>query len=223
MGCIPRLAAMLPLLFTATAHAGNDGDTDTGDPGTGIYVNGTELLPADVTALAKTYGIRIGDAELSSAQAAAIKKVFGVDVDGRRFWYDRVFGAWGYIGLPPAGRLRPNIPFAAEMPEDASGGGTDVVVNGRILHPTEVVYLRQQYGYVIPGRYYLWPDGTYGFEGQAPSGRLPLADSRRGGAATGSFGTAIGDGDFVGYIPPRGWGDSSTPSVTCAPDGGCIF
>ena len=191
---------------------------------TGLFVNGKELTPADVNELQSKYGIKITDAQLSDEQTVTLKTIYGVEVDSGRFWYDAVSGAWGYIGLPTAGRIQPNLPFDATLPADASGGGTSVIVNGRMLHPAEVNYLQKLYGSVNPGRYWLLPDGTYGLEGQGPIGRLPQTGSGRNGVAgISSFGTAIGGDDFVGYIPPRAWGDSSTPMVTCAPDGGCIF
>ena len=48
------------------------------------------------------------------------------------------------------------MPLAGPLPADASGGGqgrlTAVFINGRELHPSDVMALRQ-YGPVIPGRY----------------------------------------------------------------------
>ena len=197
-------------------------ESETG--ATGFFVNGKELTSADINELQSKYGIKIMDATLSDEQIVTFKTIYGVEVDSKRFWYDAVSGAWGYIGLPTAGRIQPNLPFDATLPADASGGSTSVSVNGRMLHTAEINYLRELYGSVNPGRYWLLPDGTYGLEGGGPTGRLPQSASGRNGVTgTSSFGTAIGDGDFVGYIPPRAWGDSSTPTVTCAPDGGCIF
>ena len=221
MNLVLRCFLALLVVFFGFAHA--DEDDESRRDHTGLFVNGKELTFADVTELESRYGIKILDAKLSRDQTARLKAAFGVDVDGGKFWYDVVSGAWGYVGLPTAGRILPNLPFAAELAEDASGGGSDVVVNGRILHPAEVNYLLKLYGQVTPGRYWLLPDGTYGLEGQGPMGRLTTNAPRGGVTGSGMFGTVIGGDGITGYLPPRGWGDSDTPMVTCGPDGGCIY
>lgn len=72
------------------------------------------------------------------------------------YWYDVRTGAAGRWGGPVAAFLPPGLPLAGPLPADASGGGqgrlTAVFINGRELHPADVMALRQ-YGPVIPGRY----------------------------------------------------------------------
>lgn len=72
------------------------------------------------------------------------------------YWYDARTGAAGRWGGPVAAFLPPGLPLAGPLPADASGGGngrlTAVFINGRELHPSDVMALRQ-FGPVIPGRY----------------------------------------------------------------------
>jgi hypothetical protein len=53
--------------------------------------------------------------------------------------------------------------------------GTGVYVNGRQLTPYQVAQLRQVFGYVAPGSYWLRRDGTYGRVGGPALGNLYLA------------------------------------------------
>lgn len=188
---------------------------------TGIVVNGVELTQEAVLSLERNYRIRIADVELSDEQIAAVLDLFGIELKKGHFWYDSVSGAWGYEGLPPAGRIQPNLPVEGELRADASNGTTDVIVNGRILHQSEYDYLLRRFGYVIPGRYYLLPNGSYGFEGGPIMGNL-VPQWRPSIGGDNKFGTAIGGDGITGYIPPN-HGGTRTPMVTCGPDGGCMF
>ena len=188
--------------------------------GSGIYINGLEVSQAELDTLEHRHGIRVADVRLSRQQIYAIQQIYGVSVDGRRFWYDSISGAWGYEGLPAAGKTLPNLQVTAPISAYASGGGTDVIVNGRILHPTEVQYLIQRFGSVTPGRYFLLPDGSYGFEDGPVLGKLGASQYRSTRTGHDHSGTVIGADEFVSYIPPRVGGGVG---VSCAPDGGCIY
>ena len=190
---------------------------------TGYFVNGVEVNKQEQLALEHQYGIRIDEVALTEAQRQRVKEVFGIDIDGRRFWYDNVSGAWGYEGLPAAGVILPGLPINAPLQRDASGGDTNVLVNGRALHPTEVRYLAQHYGQVLPGDYYLLADGTYGFVGGLPIGRIQTAKARGAGGSQSRFGRTLGDGNgFLSFTSPQIGGRRGV-GVTCAPDGGCIY
>jgi hypothetical protein len=52
------------------------------------------------------------------------------------------------------------------MPANCSGQGTGVFVNGRELHPADVLTLTQL-TLVAPGRYWMDANGNFGFEGDA--------------------------------------------------------
>lgn len=184
------------------------------------YVNGQALAAEVVAALEQNYGLRLSDARPDAATRQAIKALYGVDVAGNRFWYDKLSGAWGYEGLPPAGQVAPFMNIGGPLSADASNGESNVTVNGRRLHHSEIRYLIQQFGSVVPGRYYLFANGNYGFEGGPVLGNL-WANRRGSSALSGrdKFGSVLGSGDFTGYIPSGSGG----VGVTCAPDGGCIY
>jgi hypothetical protein len=120
--------------------------------GTNVFVNGNELNPEDVAAIAATY--------------------HRMPVAGR-YWYDTISGAWGVEGQPPAGFVMPGYDFGP-IAEDASNGDTGVVINGREITWVEVERLRQILGVVRRGRW--WLDGrtwSYGVEGNpTPIGTL---------------------------------------------------
>jgi hypothetical protein len=106
-----------------------------------------------------------------------------------------VFGRFRQIG-DPNGFARSRTP------------GTGVFVNGRQLSPYEVAELRQIFGYVVPGSYWMQYDGTYGLVG---------------GPAIGNLYDAIQWSSRRNYAPPRYSGDRNTlyvPGVgVLLPDG----
>ena len=146
-----------------------------------------------------------------------------------RYWYDPVSGLWGMEGGPGAGQLYPNLSLGGPLRSDASvpSGTTNVFINGRELHPQEVYFLQNLYGYVIPGRYWLDPSGNGGFEGGPAIYNLGAAMASGMGSGGGSgggggrlghsvTGSVLGDGETTGYIGNDGTG------ITCGPDGGCF-
>jgi hypothetical protein len=93
--------------------------------------------------------------------------------------------------------------------------GTGVYVNGVELSEAQVLELTY-YGIYLPVGFY-WFDpqtGQFGVEGASSLG-LP-DEYYPYGSVTTDYGSTVIDGDFSGFISPDG-------SVTCGPDGGCIF
>lgn len=102
--------------------------------------------------------VQINGRPLDEAQRktlAALEQRIGPVPPGA-YWYDVRTGVAGRWGGPVAVFLPPGLPLAGPLPAEASGGGngrlTAVFINGRELHPSDVMALRQ-YGPVIPGRY----------------------------------------------------------------------
>ena len=85
-----------------------------------------------------------------------------------RYWYDAYSGLYGYEGQGAAGQLEPGLAVGGSLSATASGGGdgtvTGVFINGREIHPDEYAFLRQLFGQVIPGRYWMNAQGIGGFE-----------------------------------------------------------
>lgn len=108
-----------------------------------ITVNGVALDQDIIDALA-SYGVQLGQGD---------------------FWYNPESGLWGFWGGPALGQLYPGLQLGGALAWDASGGQTNVFVNGRALHPSEVQYLQGLYGFVVPGRYTFTATGDVSLEG----------------------------------------------------------
>jgi hypothetical protein len=96
-----------------------------------VIMNGRRLSDDELRAIEQTYRLRIPDAD---------------------YWYDRVLGAWGVRGGPTIGFIRPGLDLGGPMAADASGRGVGVFVNGRALHPIDVMALQAITGPIMPGR-----------------------------------------------------------------------
>lgn len=128
-----------------------------------VVINGRQLSDKEVQRAEQTYRIRIPDAE---------------------FWYDPVLGAWGGKGGPTMGFIAPGLVLGGPLRADASGGGTNVFVNGRELHAYDLAALQQLVGVIMPGRYFITAQGLAGFEGGPPQWNLAaMAEQASGGGA----------------------------------------
>lgn len=119
----------------------------TSAPSIHVVVNGESVTQAARQRLEQQYGLRM--------------------LEGR-YWYDATSGAWGLEGGPTMGYLMPGMPLGGPLRIDASGGGTAVIVNGRALHPYDLMSLQMLVGAVNPGRYFLDARGNMGFDGGPP-------------------------------------------------------
>lgn len=136
---------------------------------TEVVVNGIALDRATVTRLTQQFG----------------------PVPPGRYWYDPVSGLWGYSGGPMMGQMLPGLSLGGPLRPEASGGGdgrlTGLFINGRELHPMELQFLIALYGSVVPGRYWLLPNGIGGVEGGPPLFNLSQRTQQvYGGGGTGS-------------------------------------
>ncbi len=158
---ILAIAACLLLLATVGGVAADArADSD-------VVVNGVALSHADVAALTQAYG----------------------PIAPGRYWYDPMSGYVGLEGGPSAAQIDPGLPLGGPLSADASGGGTDVFINGREIHVAELEYLIGIFGWVEPGRYWLGADGIGGVEGGPASFNLH--------AAAGGGGGGGGDGSVI--------------------------
>jgi len=152
--------------------------------------------------------IIVNGQQLSSQQGQGLMQLYG-PIPAGSYWYDPVSGLWGLAGGPSTGQILPNLPMGGPLRADASNSRTGVFVNGREIHFQELAYLRQLYGVVNPGRYWMNAQLIGGYEGGPPVFNLRAADG--GGASGGSGynrnsigGGLMSDGNCAGYLSPSG-------------------
>lgn len=130
-----------PTLATLSRRAG--GLAARGAPDRFVVVNGRRLSEQRLDELQSQRGLRIDDG---------------------RYWYDPVSGACGAEGGPTAAFIPPGLELGGPLAVDASGGGTDVYVNGREIHALDLAALQGVIGPVSRGRYLLDPHGVVSYE-----------------------------------------------------------
>ncbi len=101
------------------------------------------------------------------AVIARLEALYGTILPDGAYWYDPVCGTFGSWGGPGRFILAPNLALGGPVPANASGGGTGVFVNGRELHPWDVLYLKHLLNTptIIPGRYFVDAHFNSGQEG----------------------------------------------------------
>jgi hypothetical protein len=130
--------------------------------------------------------IRFNGRSLTAEQArtlAQLERFIGRIPDGS-YWYDPRSGASGRWGGPALAFLPAGLDLGGPLPANASGGGkgmlTGVFVNGRELHPIDVLGLQELVGGAAPGRWWVDAQGYFGQEGGPPVGNLvAMARARR--------------------------------------------
>ena len=164
--------------------------------------------------------IIVNGQELSSEDGTALMQHYGV-IPAGRYWYDPVSGFWGTEGGPGSGQIMPGLALGGPLQAEASGGlGTGVFINGREIHPQEYLYLQQQYGSVVPGRYWMNAQLIGGFEGGPAIFNLNAQANYSGGSSGGEpgynvntyGGSLMSDGNCSGVLLPGG---SSVMSSNC--------
>lgn len=165
-------------------------------------------------------GVWINRVELEPEIVLALEMEFGVQVIPGDYWYDPLSGLFGQMGGPGLGFTIPGLPLGGELMADASGGGTNVFVNGRSLHPLDVAAIATVLGPVYPGRYWLRYDGYYGFEGGPPLGNLiAMAQQATGGGGynRSTYGGHLGSDGQTSYFfdPNTGCSVISGGGVSC--------
>jgi hypothetical protein len=106
---------------------------------------------------------------LDPVTIAALERAYRTRLLPGSYWYDSRSGLWGDEPGPAKGQIAPGLRLGGALSPRASvghgAGITGVFVNGRELHPQEVVYLQRLYGQVVPARYWLDARGIGGYEG----------------------------------------------------------
>lgn len=127
----------------------------------------TSAMPAANSAAPSERDVVVNSWRLTDAELATIEHSYRVRIEDAAYWYDALSGAWGIEGGPTRGFIYSGLKIGGPLAADASGGGTDVFVNGRELHPLDVSGLRRC-TQVNPGRYWVGADGVGGHEGGPP-------------------------------------------------------
>ena len=164
-----------------------------------------------------TRKIRFNGRQLGPSELATLERLErGVGrLDDGGYWYDPRTGASGRWGGPALAFLPPGLTLGGPLPADASGGGrgtlTGVFVNGRELHPIDVMGLQQLIGQVWPGRWWVDGQGNYGLEGGPPLGNLVLlARAHRSGS-----GGQAWSKHYQGTTPGQNMNLASDGTTTC--------
>jgi hypothetical protein len=162
-----------------------------------VVINGQRLADEDLARIESAHGIRIPDAD---------------------YWYDPVLGAWGPRDGPTMGFIAAGLPLGGALAADASGGGTNVFVNGREIHPNDLHALQRITGAIAPGRYFITAQGLAGFEGGPAQWNLAAlsAPSAGGGGGGGDSNTWQS-----GITGSSGFSDGNTGAVFL-PNGGIV-
>jgi hypothetical protein len=175
---------------------------------------GVEIAP--VQAGAAEAKVVINRRVLTARQIRDLEAQYRVRPEPGDYWYDARSGQYGIVGMPAAGFMLPGHDFGA-LAADASGGQTNVFVNGRNLPQAEVMILSALWGaYVQPGRYWLDGAGNVGYEGvPIPTGNLyALAQARGaigGGGGDNFWNSRFSAGNYnadntQGYVSVPGYG-----------------
>jgi hypothetical protein len=127
----------------------------------------THSAPAVSTVAPSERDVVVNDRRLTDAELATIEQSYRVHIEDAAYWYDALTGAWGIEGGPTRGFIYSGLKIGGPLKADASGGGTNVFVNGRELHALDVNGL-QRCTQVNPGRYWVGADGAGGYEGGPP-------------------------------------------------------
>jgi TolB-like protein len=164
-------------------------------------------------------GVRFNGRALSEEQARTLGRLelaIGRLPDGE-YWYDARTGASGRWGGPTLAFLPAGLDLGGPLPAAASGGGqgtvTGVFINGRELHPIDVLGLREILGVVLPGRWWVDSQGTYGLEGGPALGNLVLLAQQR--RAIGQGGSRAWSRRYEGATPGDNMNLASDGTTTC--------
>lgn len=183
-----------------------------GQSATFTSANAAAPVPSGTGGAAKARRVVVNGTPLAEAEITRLEQAFRVRAIPGEYWYDRACGAWGAQGGPALGFLPAGLELGGSLQPDASGGGTNVFINGRELHPLDVAAL-QRITAVLPGRYWVDAMGNCGYEGN----RTPFlnlvqlanaANARSGGSyhSRNDF-TGIGSGGDgkTSYVMGKDW------------------
>lgn len=157
----------------------------------------TVSVVADSSAAPRSDPTIVNAQALTNDELQSLRRL-GVQAQPGRYWYDAVSGAWGFERGPTAGFIAAGLRLGGALRPDASGGGTGVFINGRELHPFDVIGL-SQIVQVIPGRWWVNALGFFGPEGGPVWGNLWLLARQRQGDRSPWSGYSSDGKQFLGF------------------------
>ena len=162
--------------------------------------------------------IYINKVKINANEKASLMTIYG-HIEPGKYWYDALAGLWGYENGPAQGKAVANVYFRAKLPADISGRGTSIFINNREIHYKEKQYLESIYGQgnVKTGRYWLNHLGEGGYEGGMAFFKIPQLSRKKNISPFSSrdlTGGSVVGGSYIG---------TDGTSVSCGPDGGCIY
>ncbi len=145
----------------------------------------------------KAATVFINRSRLNPATLQELEIITKSSIGSGRYWYDQLSGAWGIEGGPTAGFIVAGLNLPGPLPSDISGGGTDIFINGREIHPLDQRGLQQLFGITYSGRYWLDSQGNLGVEGGPAITNIVVAiqaarQQQGGGSVTHGYGSAGG-------------------------------
>jgi hypothetical protein len=172
------------------------------------------------TVAATSRHVVINERALSDEDLAQVEQAYQIRIPDADYWYDATLGAWGAKGGPTMGFITPGLELGGPLQSDASGSGTGIFVNGRELHPLDVMGLQRVTGPIVPGRYFITAEGLAGIEGGPPQWNLVALASASGGGggARGDNPTHTWQSSVTGA---SGFSDGHTGAVFL-PNGGIV-
>jgi hypothetical protein len=152
--------------------------------------------------------ISVNGVQLDENTIQQLEAAYRTRLINGHFWYDPVSGLWGAWGGPAFGQILPGLSLGRPLRFEASGGQTNIVINGRAVHPLEYQALRASYGSAaVPGRYWLDAWGNIGQEGGPALTNIyatGMGQSGRSWYHAGPGGYMGSDGNCIGYTAPGG-------------------
>ena len=166
---------------TETHRFSRTGPAEGGAPAVPPAPAAAPAARTEAAAPAGARNVTVNDRRLSDTELANIEQQYRVRIEDAAYWYDPFSGAWGIKGGPTRGFIYSGLNIGGPLKADASGGGTNVFINGRELHPLDVSGLTKCTP-VNPGRYWVAANGIGGYEGGPASFDLvSLCKARSGG------------------------------------------
>ncbi len=145
--------------------------------------------PAPVAPVQPSIKVVINGAQLTETQIADFESRYGKKPDTGTYWYDSRSGLYGAVGYQAYGFMYPGHSYG-RMSSGASGGNTEVFINGREIPQDEWLVWSALIGSpLLAGRYWLDASGNAGYEGID----IPVVNLYASAAQTGGGGGGGGD------------------------------